>query len=117
MDDYSSQWHHYRVLNRTGMIAFAAFLAVLPISIAAQHLGHLDWVSTKRLFTIFGVAALLSLWAVLLAIVLWRCPRCHERYSRRSLLSVHSLGRECVHCGLKMYEGDAMPANPRLERP
>jgi hypothetical protein len=117
MDDYSSQWHHYRVLNRIGFAVFAIFLGVLPLSIIVDRMALLAPNTTKPLFIGLGVAALLSLGVVLSLITFWRCPRCHEWYARRSVVGWSSLKRQCVHCGLKLYEGEAMPANHRLERP
>jgi hypothetical protein len=117
MDDYSSQWHHYRVLNRIGLVVFAVFLSVLPLSIVLDRLALLAPTTTKSLFILLGISALLSLGVVLNLITFWHCPRCHKWYARRSVVGWPSLRRQCVHCGLKLYEGEAMPANQRLERP
>jgi hypothetical protein len=117
MADYSSQWHQYRVLNRLGFVAFAAFLSALPISIAAERWGLLAPVRAKSIFIRLGVVALVSLWVVMILIAFWRCPRCHDWYGRRRLVGWNSFKRECVHCGLRLYEGEATPEHNRLRAP
>ena len=105
MEDYSSQWHRYRVLNRLGFVAFAAFLCAVPGALVIAQLAHLPSDSAKTLSISFGVTALLLLWVVLNLITFWRCPRCHMWFSRRGVFGWPSLRRQCVHCGLRLYSG------------
>jgi hypothetical protein len=116
MDDYSAQWHHYRILTRVGFVAFAVFLGAIPLALGLGHVMSLTASVTKTLSIICGVVAVLAFWITLLLIGFWRCPRCHGWYSRRHIFSTLSLGRRCIHCGLGLYEGEAMSANQRLER-
>ena len=103
MADYSPQWHHYRVLNRAGLVAFVGFIGALPVSIFVDRFALLPPSDVKTLFIILAATALVSLWVLLALIMYWRCPRCHEWFSRRRFAGWPSLRRHCVHCGLKLY--------------
>jgi hypothetical protein len=103
MENYTLQWHRYRRLNRLGFIAFAFFFAV-PFTFAGLE-PYLPQQIAKGVFVASGCAAMLWLFGTLALIGFWHCPRCGNWYSRRTLLW-QSLGRKCVHCGLKLYEGD-----------
>ena len=105
MEDYSSQRHRYRLLNRLGLVAFVAFLFAVPVSLGIEQVAHLAPGSAKTLSISFGIAALVLLWVVLNLITFWRCPRCHQWFSRRRLFGWPSLRRQCVHCGLRLYSG------------
>ena len=105
MEDYSSQWHHYRVLHRIGLLAFAAFLCAIPVSLVIARVAHLPPDSAKALSISVGIAALLMLCVALNLIMFWRCPRCHLWFARRGIFAWPSLRRQCVHCGLRLYSG------------
>lgn len=101
MEDYSTQWRHYRRLTWLGVAAFAVFLGALPLSIFVEHLGFSEGARNATFFSL-AATGLLSLSVLVLLISFWRCPRCHSWYSRRSIFWI-SPGRTCVHCGLPLY--------------
>ena len=96
MGEYSKRWRQFRQWNRIGMFAFFGF----PITFV------FIWI---RFYTPFIFTLVMISWITFFYVFLrqrfFRCPRCDNRFSLKGgLWSTQSYKRNCVHCGLKLYQ-------------
>ncbi len=104
-----SDWESYRSKRRRAVLMF---LGLLPLLAAGSFLGMFF----PRLDPLIIVLALSAYWIttglLILRVLLWRCPRCHEVFSMSGRwFGWTPLTRACVHCGLpKFANEDPNPA-------
>jgi hypothetical protein len=103
MNGYAPQWRRYQRLNRLGILAVVLNLASVPLAILADRLGFPPGVAQVVFLTFAAVGSLLLL-VMVYAISLWRCPRCHQRFSKGRFPAYGFDGCRCVHCSLQLYE-------------
>ena len=91
---YRDQWRRFRNLNRLSI----GILLLNPLSWFLVDYGKLE----KSTAVVFLVIWMVSLAAVgIYTTSFFRCPRCRHYYYGYGTWT----RRNCVHCGLELYEG------------
>jgi hypothetical protein len=98
---YEKQWGLLKRLHRRGI---TLFIAIAPTLLSAALLGNTIHVC----FTFIGMIAVL-VEGVFFAITIsqirtFPCPRCNKPFTVLFAFGPNTLGRKCVHCGLKLNE-------------
>jgi hypothetical protein len=103
MQDYSSAWRRHRFLKRLPMLMFLAGVLLIIATGQIQALRSL-----QPLLPIVGVAYVVSMIVLNLKLMRFACPRCKKRFNGNAFRGPapyrKTLGRECGHCGLALYE-------------
>lgn len=79
-------------------------VAVLPTMLLADFLGN----AVHMIFVYLGmtavIAEVISLIVTTIQVRTFLCPRCEKPFTVSFAFGPNTLGRECVHCGLKANE-------------
>jgi asparagine N-glycosylation enzyme membrane subunit Stt3 len=93
-------WSTLRFIRRARLITAWLFL---PVTLAAAAAGYAVF-STFTTVVVFGGFFVAAFWALSLALMLWPCPRCGERFSRPDVFDQPC---QCRNCGLRCPEEHA----------
>jgi hypothetical protein len=99
MANIAEYWLPFRYWNRVGIFLV---LALLPLAGLSVLLGQVLGISGAIVLVPFAA------WVVAFGYVVHRirtfpCPRCGDFYTTTSWMSPNTLGRKCIHCGLRLY--------------
>ena len=104
---YAQEWDAYKL---RGLILLFLFLGYFPFGFLINLLFDVLLGAMEAL----GVIAAAG-WMIAIGIAAWRyenfcCPRCGERFSSQRVFAFvrfsHPYSRQCIHCGLKKWEGE-----------
>jgi len=98
-NDYINQWKDFRKRNR---IVIALFIGYIPgvLILGFPLMKLLNSETPAYIIVVTWMVALVWAW---IHLILFRCPRCGERFMMNRYFVVAS-GRKCPYCGLSKYE-------------
>ena len=99
MNQHRDEWQQFRFWNRVGIGAVAT---VVPLLFIVAYIGHHFPVLVPLLIAA-PIASFIAYFVAYFQLRSFKCPRCGQTYLVRSAFGANSLGRKCVHCGLRLY--------------
>jgi hypothetical protein len=93
--DYPAAWNAYR---RRWRLFLGSWIGLLPACLlVGVPLSGL--IGSRMPFVVVAVAGMIAMTVSTGLVILWRCPRCGNRFHRKGTLS-NCWARRCLHCGL-----------------
>lgn len=106
MNEFTAQWRVFRFWNRLGIFLFLGFVPVLGcLAFALQWIGASG---SSFLILIVAVPWFIFMGVAYFRVRMFPCPRCAKPFSVKYIGAANTRGRQCVHCGLKLY-AEAQP--------
>jgi hypothetical protein len=99
VNQHHDQWRQFKFWNRLGI---GAVLTIVPLFFVVAVVGN------RFPSLLPGLIAVVCIWVAAyfgayIRLRSFKCPRCSRPYLVRSTFGTNSLGRKCVHCGLRLY--------------